>query len=249
MTSKKTTLFFKTGMLAAMLMAWPAASAPTIGDAPYGQAHTTDRSTRLPRDVQPLMDYWMRDTWMTLGPDGYYYMTGTTADPARMFPGQTHCWDWNDGIYLFRSKDMKEWTPMGRVWSLDDNGTWQREAKVFGEDERYPKRSLNGDVMDNRFRAVWAPELHYLKSQGFRHIEKKALNGRIYYLHAEPYEYCVGNVYAIEKEDDVVVYDKIDDTLRIDVFDASVFAVTRMLIHSGRAADAERWFNSDKKEA
>lgn len=99
------------------------------------------------------------------------------------------------------------------------------------------------------FRVVDQPQLHYLKSQGFRHIEKKALNGRIYYLHAEPYEYCVGNVYAVEKEDDVVVYDKIDDTLRIDVFDASVFAVTRMLIHSGRAADAERWFNSDKKEA
>ena len=99
------------------------------------------------------------------------------------------------------------------------------------------------------FRIVDQPQLHYLKSQGFRHIEKKALNGRIYYLHAEPYEYCVGNVYAVEKEDDVVVYDKIDDTLRIDVFDASVFAVTRMLIHSGRAADAERWFNSDKKEA
>ena len=165
MTSKKTTLFFKTGMLAAMLMAWPAASAPTIGDAPYGQARTADRHTRLPLATEPVMDYWMRDTWMTLGPDGYYYMTGTTADPTRVFPGQTHCWDWNDGIYVFRSKDMKEWTPLGRVWSLDDNGTWQCEAKVFGEDERYPKRSLNGDVMDNRFRAVWAPELHYLKSQ------------------------------------------------------------------------------------
>ena len=48
MTSKKTTLFFKTGMLAAMLMAWPAASAPTIGDAPYGQARTACHWPRSP---------------------------------------------------------------------------------------------------------------------------------------------------------------------------------------------------------
>ena len=86
------------------------------------------------------------------------------------------------------------------------------------------------------FKVVDQPQLHYLKSQGFRHIEKKANNGLLYYCHAEPFEYCVGNVYAVEKEDDVAVYDKIDDTLRIDVFDAAVFATVRMLIHSGDPA-------------
>ena len=42
-----------------------------------------------------------------------------------------------------------------------------------------------------------------------------------------------------------MVYDKLEPTLRIDVFDASVFAVTRMLIHSGRASDVSRWFPSE----
>lgn len=91
------------------------------------------------------------------------------------------------------------------------------------------------------FSVVDQPQLHYLKSQGFREIERKVLNGKLYYLHAEPMEYCAGNVYAVEKEDDVVVYDKIDETLRIDIFDAAVFATTRMLIDNGKAADAERW--------
>jgi len=92
------------------------------------------------------------------------------------------------------------------------------------------------------FAVVDQPQLHYLKSQGFRHIEKKALNGQLYYLHAEPVEYCAGNVYGIEKEDDVVFYEKIDDTLRIDIFDAAVFATTRMLIDGDKAAAADRWF-------
>ena len=92
-----------------------------------------------------------------------------------------------------------------------------------------------------RFAVVDQPQLHYLKSQGFRHIEKKILSGKIYYLHSELFEYAVGNVYGVEKEDDVVVYEKIDESLRIDPFDAAVFATVRMLIDSGKGADFARW--------
>ena len=106
----------------------------------------------------------MRDTWTTLGPDGYYYMTGTTATPERHFPGQLHCWDWNDGLYLWRSKDMKTWEARGLIWSMERDGTWQKNPKVYKEGEKYPKKSINGDPLDNRFHAVWAPEMHYIKS-------------------------------------------------------------------------------------
>lgn len=74
------------------------------------------------------------------------------------------------------------------------------------------------------------------------------LSGKLYYLHAEPFEYCVGNVYGVEKEDDIVVYDKIDPSLRIDIFDAAVFAVTRMLIDGGIAADLDKWKPKALKE-
>lgn len=130
----------------------------------YGDADTSDPATAIPKGTEPLMDYWMRDTWITLGPDGIYYMTGTTSDPERVFSGQRHCWDWNDGIYLFRSDDMKNWSAMGRIWSLDST-VWQGQPHVFGPGERRPSVSLNGDTLDNFYRAVWAPELHYIKSR------------------------------------------------------------------------------------
>ncbi len=134
-------------------------------ETPYGSANTSDPVTRIPVKVEPAFDYWMRDTWVTLAEDGYYYMIGTTADPNREFEGQLHCWDWNNGLYLFRSEDMKNWEHRGLIWSMEKDGTWQKKPKVYKESERYSRKSLNGDLLENRFLAVWAPELHYIKSQ------------------------------------------------------------------------------------
>lgn len=149
-------------ILVAILAAAMAFSCSASGE--YGRADTRDLRHRVPESVSPLFDHWMRDVWVTTGPDGAYYMTGTTADPSRKFPGQVHCWDWNDGLYLWRSTDLVRWEPQGLVWSLDSCGTWQGEPRIFAPGEKYPKKSINGDPLDNRFRAVWAPELHYVRS-------------------------------------------------------------------------------------
>lgn len=133
--------------------------------APYGLAKTSDPVTKIPSGTKPLLDYWMRDTYITLGNDGFYYLIGTTADPNRKFTGQMHCWDWNDGLYLFRSGDLSRWESLGLIWAHGRCGAWQQEPKIFADGEKFPKKSINGDPLDNRFHAVWAPELHYLKSQ------------------------------------------------------------------------------------
>ena len=49
-------------------------SVSTASAQAYGTADTNAPELRVPKSVQPAFDYWMRDTWATLGPDGYYYI-------------------------------------------------------------------------------------------------------------------------------------------------------------------------------
>ena len=86
------------------------------------------------------------------------------------------------------------------------------------------------------------PQYYYLKSQGFRHIEKAAKDGKLYYLHSDAYEYCVSNISAIEKTDDAVQYQKIQPEHRIDLFDASVFACIKYMDQAERAKKAAGWW-------
>ena len=105
-------------------------------------AEDEQKSPRLPK-IEPLFDYPLRDTCVCLGPDGIYYLTGTTGDTKTW-------WETNDGgIRVWKSKDLKKWEALGPVWNFAKNTTWQKGST---------------DEKGKLLRAIWAPEIHYFKN-------------------------------------------------------------------------------------
>ncbi len=86
----------------------------------------------------------VRDPFIHKGPDGYYYLTGTTAG---------NHWGETVGIRLWRSRNLIDWDDMGFVWELykdgKKQGSWHFSQKVRDPNQHNPY-------------AIWAPEIHYM---------------------------------------------------------------------------------------
>ncbi len=158
-----------------------------------------------------------------------------------------------DNIPLYGWKD-DGWLTMcnAPTNNMGDIVSWfiQMREKGFkirevGHDRKFAGEEYIPLMTKAGFKIVDQPQLYYLKSQGFRHIEKAAKDGKLYYLHSDAYEYCVSNVAAVEKTDDAVQYEKIEDKSRIDLFDATVFACIRAIASGQKSKKARAWWGEE----
>ena len=81
-----------------------------------------------------ISNFWIRDPYITYGPDKYYYLTGTISANEETRTKET---DNSQGVRVWRSKNLIDWEFYGKVFT--------------------PK--LNDKSKKNQ---VWAPELHWL---------------------------------------------------------------------------------------
>lgn len=94
---------------------------------------------------------WIRDPYITLGPDDYYYLTGTQpneGDPREATnPYNIGLGDESivgNQVRVYRSRDFVEWESLGALFSTDD---------IFPNSN--PKKS-------QKAKRIWAPEVHWM---------------------------------------------------------------------------------------
>lgn len=161
---------------------------------------------------------------------------------------QAHIKADEDNIPFFWWQE-RDWLTLcnDEVIRYDDVVQWFVKMREMGFKIRwvgYDKRYSREFVMKMKkagFKMRDQSQRYVEKTEAFREIEKQIKQRKFYYLGNKAFEYCIGNVKAVEDSDDFVRFEKVQPTLRIDLFDADVIAVKQMLIDMEKSQKAADW--------
>ena len=122
---------------------------------------TTTRSAvtgkLLPAMTELISNIEIRDASICLGSDNVYYLVGSMSDNS--------IWYHNEGINLWRSVDLKNWTYVGLVWSFEnDASTTDKTWNLF---------------YDQQFRAVWNTKIQYLEGNYYLSFRNPIMGTRL----------------------------------------------------------------------
>ncbi len=103
-----------------------------------------------------LTNTWIRDPYIILGPDDYYYLTGTTANPGDP-RGASDPYNTGLGktstvgsvVQVWRSKDLVDWKHLGTPFTLEQTAHYAKNPRSIMQKE-------------GKKRPLWAPEVHWL---------------------------------------------------------------------------------------
>ena len=161
---------------------------------------------------------------------------------------QAHIKADEDNIPFFWWQEQGWLTPCNdEVIRYDDVVQWFVKMRTAGFKIRwvgYDKRYSREFVMKMKkagFKMRDQSQRYVEKTEAFREIEKQIKQRKFYYLGNKAFEYCIGNVKAVEDSDDFVRFEKVQPTLRIDLFDADVIAAKQMLIDMEKSQKASDW--------
>jgi len=97
-----------------------------------------------------IFNDWMRDPFITIGPDGFYYLTCTQQGGMIDYRPAT-----SRGIPIYKSSDLVTWKYIGTPYSIDD--ALNRDNYFSLLKEKGPNQELR----------LWAPELHLINKKWY----------------------------------------------------------------------------------
>jgi phage terminase large subunit-like protein len=153
-----------------------------------------------------------------------------------------------DNIPLFWWKD-KGWLTMTNspVVDYEEVVKWFKSMRDKGFKikqvvfDKYNSRDFVKSMERQKFKMAEASQRYWMKSEGFRFLERSIKKNTFYYVNNKTFEYCISNVKASEDAEERVRFEKVSEKYRIDLFDATIIAIKQHIINKDKKKKMNDW--------